>query len=54
MISDPIIIVILLVSWVFALGVLLLVIRWVMRTTSLHPQEDGSMQVPVLATLPVP
>lgn len=58
MISDPIIIVILVASWAFALGVLVLVIRWVLRTrsrnavasASLQRDEDGSMQVPVLAT----
>ena len=58
MISDPIIIVILVASWAFALGVLVLVIRWVLRTrsrnavasASLQREEDGSMQVPVLAT----
>ena len=58
MISDPIIIVILVASWAFALGVLVLVIRWVLRTrsrnaiasASLPRDEDGSMQVPVLAT----
>lgn len=58
MISDPIIIVILVASWTFALGVLVLVIRWVLRTrsrnavasASLQRDEDGSMQVPVLAT----
>ena len=56
--SDPIIIVILVASWAFALGVLVLVIRWVLRTrsrnavasASLHREEDGSMHVPVLAT----
>jgi len=58
MISDPIIIVILVASWAFALGVLVLVIRWLMRTrsrnavasASLQRDKDGSMQVPVLAT----
>jgi len=58
MISDPIIIGILVASWAFALGVLVLVIRWVLRTrsrnavasASLQRDEDGSMQVPVLAT----
>ena len=58
MISDPIIIGILVASWAFALGVLVLVIRWVLRTrsrnavasASLQREEDGSMQVPVLAT----
>ncbi|MEN5364604.1 hypothetical protein [Brevundimonas intermedia] len=58
MISDPIIVVILVASWAFALGVLILVIRWVLRTrsrnavasASLQCDEDGSMQVPVLAT----
>lgn len=58
MISDPIIKGILVASWAFALGVLVLVIRWVMRTrsrnavasASLQRDEDGSMQVPVLAT----
>ena len=58
MISDPIIIGILVASWAFALGVLVLVIRWVVRTrsrnavasASLQREEDGSMQVPVLAT----
>ncbi|RYG80328.1 MAG: hypothetical protein EON59_15250 [Alphaproteobacteria bacterium] len=58
MISDPIIIGIMVASWAFALGVLVLVIRWVLRTrsrnavasASLQRDEDGSMQVPVLAT----
>ena len=58
MISDPIIIGIMVASWAFALGVLVLVIRWVLRTrsrnavasASLQCDEDGSMQVPVLAT----
>lgn len=58
MISDPIIIGILVASWAFALGVLVLVIRWLMRSrsrnasasASLQRDEDGSMQVPVLAT----
>lgn len=58
MISDPIIIGILVASWAFALGVLVVVVRWLMRTrsrnavasASLHREEDGSMHVPVLAT----
>lgn len=58
MISNPIIIGIMVASWAFALGVLVIVVRWLMRirsrnasaSASLHRDEDGSMKVPVLAT----
>jgi len=58
MIDDPLIMGILIASWMFALVTLVLVLRWVFRSrrrqkaavAALHRDRDGVMVVPVLAT----
>lgn len=58
MIDDPLIMGILIASWIFALVTLVLVLRWLFRrrrthkaaVAALHRNEDGVMEVPVLAT----
>ena len=58
MIDDPLIIGVLVTSWIICLVVLVFVIRWVIRTRSrhkaavadLHRDNEGVMRVPVLAT----
>ena len=58
MIDDPLIMGILIASWIFALVTLVLVLRWLFRgrrmhkaaVAALHRDKDGVMVVPVLAT----
>ena len=58
MIDDPLIMGILIASWMFALGTLVTVLRWLFRrrrmqkaaVAALHRDENGVMVVPVLAT----
>ena len=58
MIDDPLIMSILIASWIFALATLVLVLRWLFvrrrrhkaAVSSLHRDEKGVMVVPVLAT----
>lgn len=58
MIEDPLIMGILIASWIFALVTLVLVLRWLFRrrrrhkaaVAALHRDENGVMEVPVLAT----
>ncbi|WP_336978414.1 hypothetical protein [Brevundimonas nasdae] len=58
MIDDPLILTILIGSWVFALGVLALVLRWLLArrgrrqvaVSALGRDGEGAIQVPVLAT----
>ena len=58
MIDDPLIMSILVASWIFALATLVLVLRWLFlrrrrhkaAVSSLHRDEKGVMVVPVLAT----
>ncbi|MDQ1193784.1 hypothetical protein QE419_002550 [Brevundimonas vesicularis] len=58
MIDDPLILTLLIGSWVFALGVLVLVLRWLLTrrrrrqaaVLALGRDGEGAMQVPVLAT----
>ena len=58
MIDDPLIMGILIASWIFAVVTLVLVLRWLFRrrrrhkaaVAALHRDEDGVMEVPVLAT----
>lgn len=59
MIDDPLILTLLTGSWVFALGVLVLVLRSLLArrrrrqaaVSALGRDGEGAMQVPVLATL---
>ncbi len=58
MIDDPLIMAILVASWIFALVTLVLVLRWLFQrrrlhkaaVAALHRDENGVMEVPVVAT----